>query len=71
VKATQVTFLCGIRVDFLLILELGVDDILHFFRVAKGSRCIAGCSLGVYDLGAELQATMPSRGVEKIDVSIP
>jgi hypothetical protein len=51
--------------------ESGVDEILQFFHVAKGSRCLMGFSVGVYDLGAELQATMPGRGVEKIDFSIP
>jgi hypothetical protein len=51
--------------------ESGFDEILQFFHVTKGSRCLLGFSVGMYDFGAELQATMPGRGVEKIDFSIP
>jgi hypothetical protein len=60
-----------IRVVLFPIHESGVAEILQFFRVEKGSRCLVGFSVGMYDLGAELQATMPGRGVEKIDFSIP
>jgi hypothetical protein len=70
--------LCLERVDLassLLILILmhraDFDNIMHFFHIQEGSRVLVGCSVGLYDLAADIQATMHGRGVEKMALSIP
>ncbi len=47
------------------------DKIMHFFHIQEGSRVLIGCSVGLYDVGADIQATMQGRGVEKMELSIP